>query len=135
MPNASSSSPLPPFANEPVLELRRAPARESLTAALGALDERLPLSVPVLVGSDRGADEGFESTDPGAPSRVVATAGRAKEDDAAAAVAAAQEGFREWSALPAAGRAEVLVRAAGALRERRLDLAALMVRECAKPWA
>ena len=35
----------------------------------------------------------------------------------------------------AAERAAVLVRAAAALRERRLELAALMVRECAKPWA
>jgi len=32
------------FANEPVLELRRAPVRESLLAALSDLDARLPLS-------------------------------------------------------------------------------------------
>ena len=47
---------------------------------------------------------------------------------------AAARGFREWSARPAAERAEVLRGAAGRLRERRLELAALMVRECAKPW-
>ena len=36
---------------------------------------------------------------------------------------------------PAAERAEMLVRAADLLRRDRLDLAALEVRECAKPWA
>jgi RHH-type proline utilization regulon transcriptional repressor/proline dehydrogenase/delta 1-pyrroline-5-carboxylate dehydrogenase len=122
------------FRNEPILELRRAPVRESLVAALRELDARLPLEVPVLVGGERGSSDGLDSTDPGAPERLVASAGRATESDAAAAVAAAERGFREWSARPARERAEVLRRAAGILRERRLELAALQVRECAKPW-
>ena len=122
------------FRNEPVLELRRAPVRESLLDALGGLDARLPMDVPVLVGAEAGGDGTFESTDPGAPGRVVAVAGRATESDAAAAVEAAQRGFRDWSARSAAERAKVLRDAAAILRERRLELAALQVRECAKPW-
>ena len=122
------------FRNEPILELRRAPVRESLLGALRELDARLPLEVPVLVGGDTGASDGFESTDPGAPRRIVARAGRATEADAAAAVEAAGRGFREWSARSAVERAEVLRRAAALLRERKLELAALQVRECAKPW-
>jgi RHH-type proline utilization regulon transcriptional repressor/proline dehydrogenase/delta 1-pyrroline-5-carboxylate dehydrogenase len=125
---------IPGFRNEPILELRRAPARDSLLAALRELDERLPLSVPVLIGGDRGEAEGLDSTDPGAPGRIVARAGRASEDDAAAAVEAAGRGFRDWGARPAIERAEVLRAAAARLRERRLLLAALEVRECAKPW-
>jgi RHH-type proline utilization regulon transcriptional repressor/proline dehydrogenase/delta 1-pyrroline-5-carboxylate dehydrogenase len=124
----------PPFANEPILELRRAPVRESLLEALRSLDARLPLRVPVLIGGSKGADTGFDSTDPGAPSRVVAQAGRASEADAAAAVEAAARGYRAWASKPAAERAEVLRGAAARLRERRLELAALQVRECAKPW-
>jgi RHH-type proline utilization regulon transcriptional repressor/proline dehydrogenase/delta 1-pyrroline-5-carboxylate dehydrogenase len=122
------------FQNEPILELRRAPVRESLLEALRELDARLPLEVPALVGGDSAGSGTFESTDPGAPARVVARAGKANEADAAAAVEAAGRGFREWSALPARKRAEVLRRAAHILRERRLELAALQVRECAKPW-
>jgi RHH-type transcriptional regulator, proline utilization regulon repressor / proline dehydrogenase / delta 1-pyrroline-5-carboxylate dehydrogenase len=123
-----------PFANEPTLELRRAPARESLLGALAELEPRLPLRVPILVGGERGAAEGFESTDPGAPSRVVATAGRAGEADAVAAVEAATAAWPEWRDLGAERRAELLVRAAEIMRSRRLELAALQVRECAKPW-
>ena len=122
------------FVNEPVLELRRAPVRESLTAALTELDGRLPLQVPVLVAGERVTRDEFESTDPAAPERVVARAARATDTDASDAVAAARHGFREWSARTATERAGVLVRAAAGLRERRLELAALMVRECAKPW-
>ena len=123
------------FANEPTLELRRAPARESLVGALRELEPRLPLRVPVLVGEDSRDEDGFESTDPGAPSRVVAVAARAREDDAVAAVEAAAAAFPGWRGRGAAARAEVLVGAAAILRERRLELAALQVRECAKPWS
>ena len=65
------------FRNEPILELRRASERESLLAALREVDARLPLSVPVLIGGDRGAAKGLDSTDPGDPERLVARAGRA----------------------------------------------------------
>src|SRR5688572_26581136 len=124
-----------PFANEPELELRRESNREALTEALRGLDARLPLDVPVLVGEDEGAREGFESTDPGSPQRVVANAGKAGPAEAAAAVGAAATAAPGWGATPAAERAEKLVAAADLLRSRRLELAALEVRECAKPWA
>src|SRR2546429_254835 len=46
----------------------------------------------------------------------------------------ARAGFRAWSARSAQARAAALLRAAAWMRERRLELAALEVRECAKPW-
>jgi RHH-type transcriptional regulator, proline utilization regulon repressor / proline dehydrogenase / delta 1-pyrroline-5-carboxylate dehydrogenase len=122
------------FANEPHAELRRAPVRDALVAALAELEEALPWRVPVLAGTDRGADEGLDSTDPGEPERVVARAGRATPADVDHAVEAAEAGAREWSRRPARERAAVLVEAAAVLRKRRRELAALQVRECAKPW-
>ncbi len=124
-----------PFRNEPELELRRADEREALQASLRELDTTLPLTVPVLVGGDAGSAEGIDSTDPGEPDRLVARAGAAGGTEAAEAVEAATRGARDWGARPAAERAEVLDRAAELLRERRRELAALQVRECAKPWA
>jgi RHH-type proline utilization regulon transcriptional repressor/proline dehydrogenase/delta 1-pyrroline-5-carboxylate dehydrogenase len=123
-----------PFANEPILELRRAPVRARLEEALREHDARPPLKVPVWIGADRRDGEELISTDPGAPERVVATAAKATEADVDAALQAAQRGSREWAATPAEKRAEVLLRAAQWLRERRLEAAALAVRECAKPW-
>jgi RHH-type proline utilization regulon transcriptional repressor/proline dehydrogenase/delta 1-pyrroline-5-carboxylate dehydrogenase len=69
------------------------------------------------------------------PSRVVAIVARGSEADGAAAVGAAAEAFPEWRARSPQERAEVLVRAAEIMRSQRLELAALAVRECAKPWA
>ena len=123
-----------PFANEPVLELRRAPARALLTDALAELDARLPLAVPVLVAGEEGGGEEFASTDPAAPERVVARARRASETDVDEAVRAAAAAGPAWAARPVAERAETMRRAAAILRSRRAELAALQVRECGKPW-
>src|SRR5919206_3179025 len=124
-----------PFRNEPILELRRAAVRAQLADALRAHDARGPVSVPVWIGEDRRENSELVSTDPGDPDRVVAEAARATEADVDAAVsAAAGPGGRAWGAKPAEERAEVLLRAAQWLRERRLEIAALEVRECAKPW-
>ena len=128
-------SPLPPFRNEPLLELRRAAARERLSGGMGAIGGRLPLRVPVWIGDDRREGDELVSTDPGDPDRVVAVAPLGTEADADAAVAEAVRAFATWSATPAERRAEILRRAAAWMRERRPELAALEVRECAKPWA
>ena len=127
-------SALPPFANEPILELRRAAVRDRLAGALAAVDARLPARVPVWIGEDRREGEELVSSDPGEPERVVALAAIATPADADAAVAAATRALESWSERPASERARVLLDAAGRLRERRVELAALAVRECAKPW-
>ena len=123
-----------PFANEPVLELRRATVRAGLDDAMRSLEARLPLRVPVWIGEDRRDGAELVSTDPGRPAREVAHAALATPADVDAALEAARRGFAQWSAVPAAERAQVLARAAGWMRERRAEIAALMVRECAKPW-
>ena len=46
----------------------------------------------------------------------------------------AAAGYRAWHEAGAVARADALLGAAAWLRERRLELAALEVRECAKPW-
>ena len=126
---------LKPFANEPVLELRRAAARAALVEGMAWLERRLPLGVPVWIGDERGASEGLDSTDPADPDRVVATAGVATAADVDRAVetaAAGVPGLEHARRRPSARRR--WSRAAAWMRERRPKLAALAVRECAKPW-
>src|SRR3954469_18736894 len=118
-----------PFANEPILELRRGAVRSQLSGALAAHDARGSLRVPVWIGNEQRTGAEIVSTDPGNPDRVVAEAAAARPDEVEAALAQA----RPWDA-PAEQRAETLTRAAQWLRERRLEIAALQVRECAKPW-
>jgi RHH-type proline utilization regulon transcriptional repressor/proline dehydrogenase/delta 1-pyrroline-5-carboxylate dehydrogenase len=113
------------FANEPVLELRRAAVRESLAGALASLDAELPLRV---------AGDDLVSVDPCLTERVVATARAATPQDVDAALDAAQAGAKQWRATPATARAEALTKAAAYLRTHRLRAAALALRECGKPW-
>ncbi len=125
---------LDPFRNEPILELRRASVRSGLSGALAEVDGSLPVSVPVLIGDGRRDGADFASTDPGTPARVVASAAAARPGEVAAAVAEAERGAGQWRAVPAVERAAALLRAAAWIRERRVELAALEIRECAKPW-
>jgi RHH-type proline utilization regulon transcriptional repressor/proline dehydrogenase/delta 1-pyrroline-5-carboxylate dehydrogenase len=125
---------LKPFANEPILELRRAPVRARVEEAIREHDARPALKVPVWIGEDRREGDELVSTDPGTPDRVVATAAKATPQDVDAALEVARRGAKGWAATPAQERADTLLRAAQWLRERRLDAAALAVRECAKPW-
>jgi len=121
-----------PFANEPILELRRAPVRAQLAGALEAFDAEPVIQIPVWVGDDTRTGGALVSTDPGEPDRVVAEAAIASDADVDHALDLAARS--DWARRPAAARAEVLVAAAQWLRERRLEIAALEVRETAKPW-
>src|SRR6185312_13756293 len=108
--------------------------RAQLQDALHGLTDRLPLRVPVMIGTGERSGAELVSSDPGDPDRVVAVAARAGEADVAAAIDEAERGLRAWGTTRAEERAAALVRAATWLRERRLEIAALEVRECAKPW-
>jgi RHH-type proline utilization regulon transcriptional repressor/proline dehydrogenase/delta 1-pyrroline-5-carboxylate dehydrogenase len=101
---------------------------------MARVDAALPLRVPVMIGGDERFDEQLVSTDPGEPERVVADSAQASASDVDAAVAMARGGSLQWASRTAEERAQALVRAAAWMRERRLELAALEVRECAKPW-
>lgn len=124
------------FCNEPLLELRRDSVRRDLQDALATLDRTLPLAVPVVVGGDRRDGPGsLDSVDPGTPARVVARATVATAHDVDAAVQGTTAAAHGWGRQDVHARAAVLARAAGELRGRRYELAAMCVRECAKPWA
>jgi RHH-type proline utilization regulon transcriptional repressor/proline dehydrogenase/delta 1-pyrroline-5-carboxylate dehydrogenase len=125
---------LPTFVNEPIGELRRASVRDELTEGMTKLERELPLKVPVWIGDGERHAEELTSEDPGAPSRTVALSAKATDAEVDEAVRTATTGFQRWSQTPATRRAEILVKAAAWMRERRAELAALEVRECAKPW-
>jgi len=125
---------LPTFVNEPIGELRRATVRDELQAGMQTLEGKLPIRVPVWIGEGERHGEELTSTDPGDPDRVISVSASATDAEVDEAVQTAARGFTKWSQTPAAKRAEILVNAAAWLRARRAELAALEVRETAKPW-
>ena len=78
--------------------------------------------------TDASSGGTYEKTNPytGDPAGSAAAATR---DDARAAVDAAHEAFRDWSAQPPERRAEVLRRASEILMERQQDIAAIVTEE------
>jgi RHH-type proline utilization regulon transcriptional repressor/proline dehydrogenase/delta 1-pyrroline-5-carboxylate dehydrogenase len=123
------------FRNEPLAELRSAPVRDAMIGELQALDRELPLRVPALIGAERLDGSGFESVDPGRIDRVVAVAAGTTTVDADRAVEVAAAAAGRWGRRSVEDRAAILRRGAGLLRRDRMRLAALVVRECGKPWA
>jgi aldehyde dehydrogenase (NAD+) len=75
----------------------------------------------------------YEKRNPARPSEIVGEFPASGEEDVSDAVEAAAGAFPGWSALPAAGRAAVLMRAADAVEARVEDMAADMTREMGKP--
>lgn len=122
------------FLNEPLLEFRLPAVREAARAALDALDARLPLDVPLVLAHGEERGEVFDVVDPAMPSTVVARCHAASAEHVELAMAAAVGAESSWGTLPAAERAGAMRGAADLLRQRRLELAALAVREAGKPW-
>ena len=123
-----------PFANEPVLELRRAAVRAQL-GALRASTRACRCRCRSSSAGDARTGERAALDRPGEPERVVAHAAaptptRCEARDRRAARTA----FGAWRAAAPVRARPGAAGAAAWLRERRLELAALEVRECAKPW-
>ncbi|HVX17150.1 MAG TPA: proline dehydrogenase family protein [Acidimicrobiales bacterium] len=131
-----------PYAPEPVREWHRRDVRTDFQAALDRLDRDLtgpggePFVVPAVVdGEAMATTDAIDSVDPACPPVVVARSASCGITEADRAIATAAAAAPAWRATPVAERAATLFRTASWFRHRRDELAALEVREAAKPWA
>lgn len=125
----------PPFRNEPFTDFTRAEARASMRSSLLDVSKQLGQAKQIMIGGEPlVAAQTFKTTDPGDFSRLIARFPRSERKHAEQAVAIARERSAHWSHTSARERADVLMRAAKIMRERRFELAAWEVYECAKPW-
>ena len=124
------------FENEPFLDFSRKEIRTLFRAALdrvrGSLGRQL---LPRIGGREvEGGEETIRSVDPALPSRAVA---EVRLTDGKIAARALEEAirFREtWRESSWETRISILLRTAGVLRSRRMDLAATEVFETGKSW-
>ena len=101
----------------------------------GAAATERTIAVPALIGGEEVRTAAtITSVDPGRNSRTVATSASCGAAEADAAVAVAVGVAEAWASTPVEERAAVLFRAAGWMRARREELAALEVFEAGKPW-
>lgn len=139
-PTAPSGSPPAvqprpgPFRAEPVRDWTLAESRTRFAAALQAVREKMPYRVGLAAGKVSAHRREIVSENPNRPKQIVGWAPNARRREVLAGVAAAMEAFPDWRDTEPAARAELLLAAAAAARERRDELAALEVLEAGRSW-
>jgi len=123
------------FRNEPVKTFADPASRAAMSAAIEAERKKSGTVYDLVIdGKKVKGGKQFASRNPARPSEVIGMAQSATPDQARAAIEAADRAFRRWSKTPAEKRAEVLFRAAEAVRMRRYEFDALLVLEVGKTW-
>ena len=115
-------------------------APEQVAAMHDAFDEalvrvkaNLGQTHPILInGEERGGAETFEVRSPIDRDIVIGQFVAGSEDDVNDAVAAAKAAYPAWSKTPWQERVAIIRRAAALIRERKFDLAAILIMEAGK---
>ncbi len=125
-----------PYSPEPLAQWREKAVRASFGAAIDQAVERLGVPVPAIIAGQRIRTASvLVSHDPANPAVVVAESSACGVREADDAVASAKRAWRDWSQTSVVNRAGILFATAAWLRERRNQVAALVVFEVGKPWA
>jgi len=124
------------FSNESFTDFSKEENARAMREAIEKVRAELGREYPLVIGGERIKTEGkFESINPAKKAEVVGRFQKATTDLARRAVETAHETFKTWRFTPAAERAEILFRAAAALRERKHEMSAWMIYEVGKTWA
>ncbi len=126
---------LPEYKSEAMLDFTRPDVESGMRAALERVRSQFGASYPLVIGGKRvTTPDTFESRNPANPSECVGRFSKAAVPHVQDAVAAAEKAFETWRWIAPEERANVLLRAAGILRRRRLEMNAAMVYEVGKNW-
>jgi RHH-type transcriptional regulator, proline utilization regulon repressor / proline dehydrogenase / delta 1-pyrroline-5-carboxylate dehydrogenase len=124
-----------PFQNEPRTDFSREASRTAMEKALGTIAASAGRDYALLIdGSPVQTGAWLTSVNPARPGQVVGRVAAAGKAEADRALDSAVGAFHFWRDAPAAERADILFKAAAAMRAQRFELAALEVMEAGKPW-
>ncbi|MDQ6781195.1 MAG: L-glutamate gamma-semialdehyde dehydrogenase [Candidatus Eremiobacteraeota bacterium] len=122
------------FRNEDIRLFTEPHMRASFSEAIEQV-RRGDKEYDLIIGGKRvKAPKQFTSINPARPAEVIGRVQSATVEQARDAIAAAERAFASWSRVPAQERAQLLFRAADAVRERRDEFDALLVLEVGKSW-
>ena len=123
------------FINEPHTDFSQASSRAAMTQAIAAVRGRLgrTLIYRVPPGLSPSGPE-LVSLNPSRPSEVVGRLRGFAPADVAGIVQVVLPKLALWSAMAPDRRADILVKAAATMRQRRFELSAWEIFETGKPW-
>lgn len=123
------------FRNEPFTDFGKEENAQAMRAALDKVKAQLGNEYPLVIGGERiKTGDTLDSINPAKRTQVVGRFHKATKELANKAVEAAHEAFQTWRFVPARERADLLVRVAAMLRERKHEFSAWMIHEVAKSW-
>ena len=124
------------FRNEPLTNFAVPENRRAMQEAIEAVRSQLGREYDLILGGERiRIPEKFRSFNPSRKEEVVGIFQKATRELAHRAVEVALAQFRQWQNVPAAERADILLRTAAILRRRKFEMAAWMCFEVGKNWA
>jgi RHH-type proline utilization regulon transcriptional repressor/proline dehydrogenase/delta 1-pyrroline-5-carboxylate dehydrogenase len=123
------------FRNEPHRDFSQSRYRKSLKQALTNTKEKLGRKIPLVIGGDEiETQETITSSNPANPSETIGSVSSATVEHANKAVETANAKKDEWASTPPDERADLLLKVAQKMRDRRDELAAWMIYEVGKSW-
>ena len=121
------------FVNEASTDFSRKENADAMRAALANVRSELGREYDLLIAGERRKSVAkLESLNPSRPTEVVGIHQKGTERDARDAVEAAYTYFPDWSQTSFKQRADLLLRAAALLKERKLEFDAWLVIEAGK---
>lgn len=124
----------PKFSNEPIRNFQSPEQRAAMDAAIARVRSDPKDYNLVIAGERVGSGKQFLSINPARPAEIIGRVPSATVEQAREAIAAAHAAFPAWSRVPADERAQLLFRAADAVRKRRDEFCALLILEVGKSW-
>ena len=135
-PAALAPFALKPFETEQFVDFSLPRNKQGMEAALAQVATELNREYDLVIGGKRLRTSGkIISTNPANPLQVVGIHQRSDASHVEPAIAAAHTAFQTWSRTPLQERVDLLIRAAAAIRERKLLFCAWLTYEVGKNWA
>jgi 1-pyrroline-5-carboxylate dehydrogenase len=127
---------LPAFTNEAFLDFSDHVVKRDMEAALNRVAGELGHEYDLVIGGRRiRTAQKIDSINPARPTQVVGIHQMAETEHAGPAVEAAVAAFPAWSRTHVVERANLLLKLAGLIRERKHTFSAWLVFEVGKNWA
>ena len=135
MTTPATSGRLSAFANEPIMDFSIPGNRAAADAAFARVRGQLGTDYELwIAGAAHKTGDLLLSANPARPSEIIGKHHKATAELATRAIEDAHAYFGEWSRVPVEKRVEMVVRAAGLIRKRKLEFDAWLVLEAGKTW-
>jgi 1-pyrroline-5-carboxylate dehydrogenase len=124
------------FKNEPLTDFNKPENRTAMEAALKKVRAEFGREYPLVIGGERiGGLKTFQSFNPAHKDQLLGKFQKGAKDQVEKAIDAGWKAFESWKRQPVDVRANVLLRAAALMRQRKHEFSATMIYEVGKTWS